>query len=201
MDSFHPPPHGSPEALRSYVAHTGSIKQTGQFLSGFRVRPGCCWAAAGSLSDRCDRVGLQRCCVALIHKSTLGQRVDGLLGVVQTCFLGRSFCSTWLGFLTGICQFLSPECDICGSGTPLIGPHGTFGCGRLGVLARWPCYYNCLLWGGIPSVQGVINLIPRRVVWDSLGFTPPPPPPPLGSLPDFIWNSVDPYCGVLPDMK
>ena len=46
------------------------------------------------------------------------------------------------------------------------------------------------LCGGDPSVQGVINLIPRRVVWDSLGFTPL-----LGSPPDFIWNSVDPYCG------
>ena len=28
-----------------------------------------------------------------------------------------------------------------------------------------------------------------------------PPPPPIGSPPDVIWNSVDPYCGVLTDMK
>ena len=127
MDSFYPPPHGSPEALRSYIARTGSIRQTGQFVcfQGSERGQAVAGAAAGSLNDQCDRVGLQRHCVTLIHKSggPLGQRAGGLLGVVQTCFLGESFCSTWLGFLTGIWQILSPECDmaICGRGTHLIG--------------------------------------------------------------------------------
>ena len=88
LDSFYPPPHGSPEALRSYIASIDRLVSC--LFSEFRVRPGCCWAAVGLLNDQCDRVCLQRRCVTLIHRSggPLGQRA-GLLGVVQTCFLGE----------------------------------------------------------------------------------------------------------------
>ena len=48
---------------------------------------------------------------------------------------------------------------------------------------------------GIPSFGN--DFVPRK---GGLGL-PWVVPPPLGSPPDVIWNSVDPYCGVLTDMK
>ena len=107
--------------------------------------------------------------VSLIHSGSLDQRAGSLLGMVQTWFLGGSFCSTWLGFLTGICQVLSPECDIiiCDPLSRSPWHLWLWTTGRVAVLLSLPFV------GGIHSVQGMINLIPRRVVWDSLGFTPP----------------------------
>ena len=68
---------------------------------------------------------------------------------------------------SSIWQILSPVCDmICGSGTHLVGPHGTFGGGRLDVLARWPCYNNCPLWGESLS-SGCDQFNPKK---GGLGF-------------------------------
>ena len=92
--------------------------------------------------------------LAPIHKSLspFGQRAGSHLGGVRMFFLGGSFCSSWLGFLTGICQVLLPECDICGNRTPLIGPHRTVGCGHQAVGS---CYVLLPSLGGeFPSVQG-----------------------------------------------
>ena len=148
-------------------------------------RPGWCWAAKGWLSAHC------------------GQKAGGLLRhSCRRCPDPQKWrpvsASTWLGFLTGhgSAMVLSPKCDIiCGSGTTINwSPWHLWLCtaGRSRPVAVLLLPFV----GGIPSVHGAINLIPRRVVWDSLGFTPP-----LGSPPDFIWNSVDPYCTVLTDMK
>ena len=60
---------------------------------------------------------------------------------------------------------------------------------RQGVHAWWLCCSLSLILG-IPLIRDKTLFFPGWVVLDS-----------LGSPPDIIWNSVDPYCGVLTDMK
>ena len=67
---------------------------------------------------------------------------------------------------------------------------------RQGIHAQWLCCSLSVILG-IPLIWDR-TFVPRK---GGLGLPWVPPLPPLGSPPDIIWNSVDPYCGVLTDMK
>ena len=216
LDPFRPPPHESPErarlhlgcpvrALRSYIARTSSIRQTYQLFVCFGE------------SVRGQAVSKQRLARWVVRAIELAYSSAGLApptGVVAHSTRGMA--ASWalfrgasleevcrLGFLTDICQVLSPECSIfCGglcsasSRAPLmVLVHLCVGM-NVRVFMPGGCVVHYPSFWEFPSF-GIGLFVPRK---GGLGL-PWVVPPPLGSPPDVIRNSVDSYCGVLTDMK